>query len=664
MRTGRAMSCEMRAIVLVAAVTAVVHTGRAGAVTARWRFEDAYDNVADGAWYRDSNNEEATLAWGESYVMMSLAAMFRGTNDPRYLDRLAFHADGVLAQRDDARGVADYRGVSGACWQNRHYQPDRQPYCYVVHSGMIGYPIAELARLVRASGMEDEVAYDGVTFGAKADAYVAALAETIAFHDDQWRAAGYYVFRPDASFLDYPGRDLPLNQSNAMGRLLLAMADLTGDASYIDKATRLAERFRAQITASGGAYLWNYWGGVYASPGEDVSHAAINVDFAVMAAAQGVVFTEADLAGFATTFLANVYRTDRSFSDHVGGGSADGSSFRPQVGRWLRLTPVRTGIYTAVRDLYELDYPPGSITSGSLLLAWAYLAELEPVHCEHFFYYVDWLDPDPAVVGDWRQATAYGANVLTTPPDFTQGCMIPLEVDAARRTRVQQWDGEAYHTVCEWEPTGGESSRFVPFDTRWPFIYWDGGVLFQLADEFVAGAGIRVRESPGLTPPSITSTPPAEAALGEPFSYAATGTGDSPFWWSLREFPTGARIDAATGVLTYVPVEPATFHFLVRLENDAGRDDQAFDLFVRDPATGDGDADVDGDADADGVVDADSDVEAVPDGDVESAPDADASPDAGPAEDSGHDVDARVTGGCGCMAAPSWRPTRISSLLP
>ena len=52
-----------------------------------------------------------------------------------------------------------------------------------------------------------------------------------------------------------------------------------------------------------------------------------------------------------------------------------------------------------VRDIYEVDYPPESIASGSLLLGWAYLAEFEPPLCAPFFYSVDWLDPDPAAGG-------------------------------------------------------------------------------------------------------------------------------------------------------------------------------------------------------------------------------------------------------------------------
>jgi len=208
---------------------------QAYAVSARWSFEQAYDNVNDGDWYLDYDNETATLAWGEAYVMMSLASMYRATLDPMYLDRLAQHIDGVLAQRDDARGEADYRGVSGACWRNLHYQPDNQPYCYVVHTGMITYPIVEYARLVRVHGLADELAPDGESHGDKATRYIAAVEQSIAFHEDQWNPAGYYVFRPDATFLDYAGTDVPLNQSNALGRTLVILGALTGNESYREK---------------------------------------------------------------------------------------------------------------------------------------------------------------------------------------------------------------------------------------------------------------------------------------------------------------------------------------------------------------------------------------------------------------------------------------------
>jgi hypothetical protein len=632
---GSAAACVLLALVLAAPA--------ARAVSARWSYEAAYDNVADGDWYRDANNETATLAWGESYVMMSLASMFRATGDLVYLDRLAHHIEGVLARRDDARGVADYRGVSGACWRNTSYQPAGEPYCYAVHSGMLAYPMAEFARLVAERWLGAEVAPDGETYAAKSSRYLAAARETAAYHDDEWNPAGYYVFRPSAGFLTYAGRDQPLNQSNAMGRLLLALHAVTGEAEYRDKAVALATRLRAQLDVDGaGAYVWNYWGGPYAPFGEDVSHGAINVGFAALAAGQLVTFDDHDVDRFAATFVAHVYVDDGTFSDWVGGGSVNDTSYRPQVGRWVPLASARTTVYAAVRDLFHNDYPPEGIGSGSLLLAWAYLAEFEPPLCPFHFYHVDWDDQ-----GDRREATDYGANILTVPPDFARGCLIPVDVDVPRAVEVQQWDGEAYHRVASWRPTAGFARRHVPYEPRWPFPYSAGAVLWQFADSFVAGDGIVVREPETPELPAITSTPPTAAALELPLEYAATGSGSPPLWWSLPVRPPGARVDAATGLVRWTPSMPGDHSFTLRLENDFGSAEQSFTVTV-DGGAADADADADTDTVSDVVGDADADGEASDTTDAEPRPEvladaldtADARFDAGVASDG--------DGGCAC----------------
>lgn len=599
--------------VLMVAMFAAGFVRPVSAVTARWGYETAYVNVNDGDWYKDYNNENATLAWGQSYVMMSLCAMFRATGDPMYLERLIRHLDGVLAQRDDVRGVTDYRGVSGACWRNMHYQPNDEPYCYVVHSGMIAFSLAEFARLAAVHGLEEEIAYDGMTFGEKAALYIAAAEETVAFHEDQWNPEGYYIFRSDASFLNHPGRDLPLNMSNAMGRLLVVLHEVTGDSGYLAKAQALAQRFASFLAVGAqGEYLWNYWGGAYSAPGEDISHAAINVGFAALAAEYGVVFDSQDMEAFAATFVYNVYIDDRTFADRVGGGGMNNPSYAPQAGRWLTYSRFRPTIYAAVRDFYELNHPPESVGSGSLLAGWGYLAEFEPVYCPHFFYYVDWYDPDPLSDDDWREATAYGANILTTPPDLAKPCLIPLQVDVPRNVTVDQWDGSRYHHTVKWQPTGGPASRFVPYEPRWPHIYWNDGVLYQFTDAFVSGNGIKVKENPGPAPPIITSTPPISGPPGVALSYSPQAEGDAPFWWSLKEFPVHARIHAETGELDFTPAAQGDYAFTILLENDFGADEQSFLYEVRDPDDPDASVEFDGSADGsaqyeDGSFSADAD---------------------------------------------------------
>lgn len=543
------------------------------AVTPRWSFEDAYDNVEGGAWYMGQDNTTATLAWGESYVMSGLAAMFRATGHPMYLERLAAHVDALLLQRDDALGVTDYRGVSGACWRNTSYQDGGEPYCYAVHTGMLVYPMLEyVAALRSAPRYEDRIAADGETLGAKAERYLVAAQESVAFHEFEWNDAGYYVFAPDASFLAYAGQDQPLNQSNALGRVHVLLAALAPGGDDLTKATALASRMQSMITVGGdGAYLWNYWGGALAGDGEDVSHAAINVDFAALCAEHGIVFDEADVLGFATTFMERVYVDDATFSDWVGGGSTNDPGYRPQVGRWLAVARARTGVYTAVRDLYDVDYPPAGIGSGSLLLGWALLAEHEPRLCAPYFYVADWDDQ-----GDARQATAYGANVLTVPPVLEAPCAVELTFDAERSTDVEQWDGDAYHRGATWRASGGFVTRHAPYDPTWPLVYDGRGVLFQFADEFVAGEGIRVAEPRVLVAPAIESEPSLDAELGVEWTYAAQGSGDAPYWWSLVESPHDADIDPATGVITWTPLASGTYAFTVRLENDVGLDEQSF----------------------------------------------------------------------------------------
>jgi len=610
------------------------------AVSPRWAFEDAYDNVEGGDWYMGIDNETAQLAWGESYVLWSLMAMARSTEHPMYVDRMARHIDALLAQRDDARGVADYRGVSGACWRNTSYQDGGEPYCYAVHSGMLAYPIADLAAFVATWRHRDALAYDGETFAAKAGVYAEAAIATAAYHDDEWNDAGYYVFRGDATFLAFAGKDQPLNQSNAMGLALLALHDLTGEAAYLERAMALAKRMRAMMTASpSGGLVWNYWGGPYKAPGEDISHAALNVEFAVQAARRGVVFTEADLDKIATTFLEHVYIDDSTFSDFIGGGGVNDPGYRAQIGRWLALTPVRGAIYAAVHDAYQRDYPAAGVGSGSLLLGWANLAAFEPRVCPHFFYPHDWQDQ-----GESMQATAYGANVLTIPPDLGVTCRVPLHVLASRRVVAAQWDGEDMHRVAEWQPGPDFAARSVAYEPRWPLVYFEGGVLFEFQDDFNEAEAVRVEHPVVHEPPTITSQPPTTGEPGVPLEYVPAGAGDPPFWWSLREGPVGLAVDPGSGVLTFTPMVAGDYLFELALENDLGEAVQAFTVHVSSPSASTGEGTDTGSSGDEPTPTTGDETE---ESDTMSAPTSTGDGSAGStdAPDPGETAD---TGGCGC----------------
>lgn len=66
------------------------------------------------------------------------------------------------------------------------------------------------------------------------------------------------------------------------------------------------------------------------------------------------------------------------------------------------------------------------------------------------------------------------------------------DIMVPRSTEVQQWDGDAYHTVARWAAESVEWRRHVPYDRRWPFIYWEDGVLFQFDDTYNRGSKVDV----------------------------------------------------------------------------------------------------------------------------------------------------------------------------
>ncbi len=556
------------------------------AATSRHRFEEANASLNGGNGYKTSDNTNATLAWGESYIMMGYMALFRSTGERLFLDRLADHADHVLASRDDLAGMKEYNGKSSPCWLNTKYQPDGEPYCYVVHSGMITYPMAHFAVEVLARpDLWDLLTYDGASYKAKADLYIQRVQETVAFHSFQWKngpgaGEGHYVFDPNATFLSSPGQEMPLNQQNAMGRTLIMLYKATGKAEYLDKATRLAKRFEAQLKLQEDCYVWNYGGGAYKAPGEDISHAAINVDFARLAGENGIVFTSTDLVRFANTLFDKVYKDSSALYDHVGGtGDLNGSSYKAQCGRWLNLVPYRPEIYSVVRDIYD-EYPTSS-TSGSVLVGFALLAAWEPPVRPHYFYYVDWADQ-----GDHMQATDQNANILTVPPSPETRALVPVTFASNVAMTLGQWDDVVYHDVARWASTGGEwKTLWLPYTPAYWHPYWQQGALFQ----FTEGPfqGVKVKKPADMGPPGIDTAELPAATVGKPYEALLSASGTGPLVWHVTEGPADLGIAWDSGKLTWKSVPPPAgeVQVSVRVENDYGPVDKSYTLLVQ-PADG------------------------------------------------------------------------------
>ena len=112
-------------------------------------------------------------------------------------------------------------------------------------------------------------------------------------------------------------------------------------------------------------------------------------------------------------------------------------------------------------------------------------------------------------------------------------------------------------------------------------------------------------EGTGICPvaPSITSTAPITASIGETYNYQVEATGDPEPAFSLISPPAGMTIDENTGLITWTPLQAdaGQVNVTVRAANIEGNDDQPFIITVsqqNDPPTFDnaGDQIVDEDA--------------------------------------------------------------------
>jgi hypothetical protein len=532
------------------------------------------------------NNEKAALGWGASYQMMAYVELFGAFGEAQYAERAVKLIDAVQAQRDDIRKVKDYRGKSAACWQNKHYQPNQEPYCYVVHSGMLTYPMARfIEHLARYPKMASSKAYDGKLYSAKAQTYLKQIKDTIAAHEDQWRSKGssqgYYIFR-NASFMKFGGDPMPLNQQNTLGRTLTTLARITKDARYTDKARRLCTYFKVFLKKQGRGYVWNYWPTTYKAPGEDISHAAINAAFAVECYRSQYRFTKSDIKSIAYTLFDLVYKDATSWTKFVGGGTVD-ATYAKQIGRWLSLAEAWPVIYGPIRTFYERTYASLKTAKTSTLYAFALLAVYEPPHIHHGYYHVDWSDK-----GSYKQATAYGANLLGKPHDPKTPALLKLTYASYDTTQHQQYDGKAYHTIQKLANTNGtKRTEWFVFDPALWHAYTKGNALFQFKDsKFASGKGIKVWEPTPLTPPTITSIPSKAGTIGNAYAYdndkQASAKGSGPMRW-FAVSPSGLQINPTTGKVTWTPTKSGSYKAEIGVQSDVGEVRQVWTILVPPP---------------------------------------------------------------------------------
>ncbi len=201
---------------------------------------------------------------------------------------------------------------------------------YHGYSGQATYGMLEFARVVR----EDPTLQ--ARYGSIGDRFLAEAVRVFEDAEEEWREGpqpeqGHYVTGRRGCPFWSDGLPKAHNYQASLGRSLVLLGRLTGEERWTSHAQGIARLIRDHLRPTDNrGYVWNYWWGIAErgwdrehSPSfntptwakysrvEDTSHGHLDVDFACLAAAEGCVFTEADMQRFARTLLGRMVNRER-----------------------------------------------------------------------------------------------------------------------------------------------------------------------------------------------------------------------------------------------------------------------------------------------------------------------------------------------------------------
>jgi len=314
----------------------------------------AFSGDWNGQPYTPSAQEQpGVYAWGEAHLLLAFMLQYEATGNLRYLEAFLRRFDMLLALRDDLHERVDVlRGRMMPSWGSVRFSGE-QYTCWLVHAGMLLYPAARFLRLAAKQNAPRE------RFAVEIARLLPAMQETIAAYDVHWQQGpaddeGYYTepAMPD-------DHHLPLNQQNIMGRVMLELAPLPGCEAYRERVARLAASLKHRLLpGDGDSYCWAYRPPLAPpfdqSGAEDISHAAMNVDFAVRCHEEGIVFTAEDVQRFSRTLIRVIHRSDGSIADNVD-GSGEGNRYRNVLVYWGRLALYDREVARIIRQVVSTE---------------------------------------------------------------------------------------------------------------------------------------------------------------------------------------------------------------------------------------------------------------------------------------------------------------------
>ena len=126
----------------------------------------------------EKQNRRSEMAWGTAYLTHALNDMYIATGDSKYLRANLKLVRASLANTDKKKGFKTFFGEADPGWGTDEYAG--RWVVHPVHTGMIGFGIAEFLRLAP----KDEALMKEL--GPEYKQMVAEITETVDWHNRQW----------------------------------------------------------------------------------------------------------------------------------------------------------------------------------------------------------------------------------------------------------------------------------------------------------------------------------------------------------------------------------------------------------------------------------------------------------------------------------------------
>ncbi len=323
---------------------------------------DLFDSkVNQGKGYSEYVNSEgfpstSLLAWSESYLMQGYANMYEASGDIKYLDKLHDHTQSILSKRDDRIGKLDYKGDQVPCWGTDKYTRNHAWMHFIVHTGMITYPMLEFVYLVRQSNIEKYL--------ISGDIILRQVEESVEYHDKDWRN-DHYVYPDDFYKKNYI---VPISQQAAIGRTLLLLYELTGKEKYLKMTMAIAKLIETKSIKEerDGRYLLRN----AFQPGKDfpddtmtdISHAAITIHFANLTYKKGIIFQREDIQKFTKTIMYLAENNNNHFPKYLD-GTGD-YEYEVAAGQYAFLAEYDPRLIGSIMELYFKHIKIEETTNG------------------------------------------------------------------------------------------------------------------------------------------------------------------------------------------------------------------------------------------------------------------------------------------------------------